>query len=162
MAEVAARDPRVTGGLFLLDPWLVVCDKAARMADSKKPMMLIKTGVYHGKPNEREAIDSYMKGRKNGLYLFYEKATHNCMTDLVMHMPRELVIFDVLKTMDDVEGYLINTTTISRLFFETVAFDKGNMKKILPTVVYERYKEELNRIGQENPMVIEDADRIRS
>lgn len=61
-----------------------------------KPLLLVKSYMYEEKAEERDHINMFMKNQPNALYLNHSHSTHNVVTDMILYMPRELQLFDML------------------------------------------------------------------
>ena len=144
-----------------VDPWMVSATEKVLSTTLKQPLMMVKSYMYQIKDMERETIDQLMSHqRDNGFYLRHRNSTHNVLTDMILYMPRELEIFDMLYNQEGIEDFHVTSFELYLAYFEVIGSEE--MEGVSPRkqveIVYERYLKRMaeKRPEFENPFSVEE------
>jgi len=159
-AEVAVEDSRITGGLLLLDPWLEPAHFDILYKPINKPALSLRSGDFDkqvsGELSRKHAKVHCESGL--GLSGYFEGSSHNSCADIPVLIPRELVLFGVIKRMDDIEETLKYNTGLTRGFLEA-ALEYNRNEKIgvnLKTQVLKKFRSEMKEIGVRDVLVVDE------
>jgi len=129
IAHTAASDERVTGALVLLDPWLYPADDSVLEMPAKRPILVIRSESFNNVFEEfkvKEKIKKYIEANKEykdqTISCHFENSTHNSFCDLIVHMPREMELFGIIKKPKDVEEIYNCQTMLSQIFLDLVLY----------------------------------------
>jgi len=150
--EMAIEDKRITGGLLLLDPWLDSCDFKKIYEPINKPVLSIRSGEYEKIEGTRGFAVKHAKANsKNGASLagYFEDLSHNSFSDLPLLMPRELVLFKLMKGMNKIEEQVKYQTVLSRCFLELALEYNKNAKRgsNLKNQILKKFRDDLKSIN---------------
>jgi len=162
-AEIALEDPRITGGLVLLDPWLDSCDVKSINNPINKPVLSIRSGEYEKMESTRACSVKHSKANsKDGLGLagYFEELSHNSFSDLPLLMPRELVLFKLMKGMNKLEEQAKYQTVLSRSFLEMALLHnrnpKGGKSLNVKTLTLKRFRDNLKELNVRDLFLIDE------
>jgi len=141
-AYTAMNDKRINGVCILLDPDLdSVYDEMAGKSVNL-PLLIIRTksmdGSVKGGRNYKEMMFEFIANNKDyskqSLCCMFENATHISQTDLVLHMPRECMILNMMTGVRAVEDILILNNKLTQVFLDTMLYGKETAGGILPNI----------------------------
>lgn len=149
--EVAFQDKRVTGGLLLLDPWLAPCNEKTLGFGINKPILLIRSETFALSERFKGEPSKYVKANDQGEGLvvsgYFKGSTHHCSSDLMLHLPREMVMFKMLKALEDLPNQMHSQMILTRVFLQTVGdqphFEKLKKAKSFKSSVLENFRDHL-------------------
>jgi len=139
-AYTAMTDKRINGVCILLDPDLdSVYDEMAGKSINM-PLLIIRTqsmeGSIKGGRNYKEMMFEFIANNKDyskqSLCCMFENATHISQTDLVLHMPRECMILNMMTSVKAVEDILILNNKLTQVYLDTMLYGKESAAGILP------------------------------
>jgi len=167
VSELAVEDQRITGGLLLLDPWFNPADFNTIYQPVNKPILSIRSHEYHNMEPTGDFSKKHAQiNSNNGMCLagYFKGSFHNSFTDLVLLMPRELILFDIIKRIDDLDEQIKEQTLLSRTFLEVISESKNvfsnqqtdDSKMNLKTRVHQRLRDNLHKINIRDVFVPDD------
>ena len=159
-AEVAVEDSRITGGLLVLDPWFEPANFDVLYKPLNKPVLSIRSSDFD-KQVSGELSRKHAKFHcENGLGLsgYFQESSHNSCADLPVLLPRELVLFGIIKRIDDIEENLKYNTGLTRGFLKA-ALEYNRNGKIgvnLKAEVLRKFRSEMKEIGVRDVLVVDE------
>ena len=131
-AYTAMADKRINGACILLDPDLESVYEEMKGKSVNLPLLIIRTqsmdaSLLRGGDNKEMIFELVMNNRerfKQSMSCSFENASHISQTDLVLHMPREIMMFELMKDVGAVEDYLILNNKLTQTFLDTMLYDK--------------------------------------
>ncbi len=142
VAYTAMNDKRINGVCILLDPDLDSIYDEMTGKSLNLPLLIIRTRSMEvsmkGGRNYKEMITQLLANNKEyskqSLSCIFENATPISQTDLVLHIPRESMILDMMTNVDVVEDVLILNNKLTQIFLDTMLYGKETGLGMLPTI----------------------------
>jgi len=165
VGETATEDKRVTGGLLLLDPWFDASDKDILYQPIGKPILSLRSSEYDKIEGTRSYTLKHAEvNSRQGLTLsgYFKDSSHNSPTDMLILMPRELLLFKVIKRMDDIEDQIIYQSLLTKAFLQSALEYNENPQKsrdnneTLKQEVLRRFNESMKNSGIEYSLLVDD------
>jgi hypothetical protein len=144
----AMNEPRITGNLVLLDPWLYPIEETFQTHQLNRPVLIIRTLasekiMKETYQNKESCLNLLKKNNKtflgHSICCTYENSNRISQTDLIFYLPRELKLAKMMKRMDNIEVYVKVNHNLTSLFFNEMN------KEIKAT-----YEQVLNKFRREN------------
>jgi len=131
-AYTAMADKRINGVCILLDPDLESVYEEMKGKSVNMPLLIIRTqsldaGILRGKDNKEmifELVANNKEKLKQSMSCSFDKASHISQTDLVLHMPREIMMFNMMKDVNAVEDFLILNNRLTQNFLDIMLYEK--------------------------------------
>jgi len=158
MAELAGEDKRATAGVLLLDPWLEACNTSILYKPLNKPLLSLRSHAFE-RWRVGESIAKHAKvNAKMGLSGYFQDSVHNSSTDLLLLLPRELVIFGKIKGMKNIENEIRNHSLLTKEFLLTALDykEKSKPQGTLKLAVLENFRKELEKSGRDDILIVDD------
>lgn len=163
-AYTAMTDKRINGVCILLDPALDGVYEEFEGKSIGLPIMLIRTkstegsllGGRPGKEMMMELISNNKENQKYSMSCIFENASHISLTDLVLHMPRECVMFKMMTNMNEVEEAVLAQNRLTQMYLDTMLFEKDPYG-MRPTVeaVLKKFNSFVKRSGKKNTLLLD-------
>lgn len=131
-AYTAMADKRINGVCILLDPDLESVYGEMKGKSVNLPLLIIRTqakeaSLLRGGDNKEmvfELVAGNKERLKQSMSCSFENASHISQTDLVLHMPREIMMFNMMKDVGAVEDYLILNNKLTQTFLDIMLYEK--------------------------------------
>jgi len=125
-ATVASQDNRITGGLLLLDPWMGPCDEKVFEKQLNLPILSIRSEEYDKISPIRDVALKYVESRPENIVSGYFKNSFHCShCDLIIHLPKELCLWDMNGPLEEVESQITNHRKMINIFFDCIENSKN-------------------------------------
>lgn len=150
-AQAAGQDKRVTGALVLLDPWLFPTSDEVLETPAKRPVLILRSESFANVFEEfkvKEKIKKYIDANKEymdqTISCYFQDTTHNSFCDFIIHMPREMQLFGIVKSPHQVEEVYNSQTMLTQIFLDLSLYSKVmydiETKKTLVLKAFENYQ----------------------
>jgi len=159
--ETAYQDERVTGGLLLFDPWLAPCSEQVYTTPLNKPVLLLRSETFDKSERFKlepwKFIQAHEKGQGLVVSGYFRGSTHHSSSDLMLHLPREFVMFKMFKSMNTLGEQLLSHRTLAQIFLDSIVNEDDTTKeKSLKTHVLSRYREHLQKTSRPDILEVDD------
>ena len=131
--EVAYYNQKITGGIILLDPWFEPLRNEIYHKKTNLPIINIRSNEFQKIAILNDLSEKYNKKYQNSeefISGYFNDSSHNCMTDLVLFMPKELSFFGIVN-MNSINEYLNYHINISTSFLKAVSKNQKNIRNYL-------------------------------
>jgi len=164
VGETGVEDPRVTGGLLLLDPWFDSSDKDILYQPIDKPILTLRSSEYDKVEGTRSyALKHAEINSSKGLTLsgFFKDSSHNSPTDMIILMPRELVLFGVIKTLNDLVDQIVTQSLLTKTFLaKALEYNENpeksrNRNETFKQSVLNGFRKSLEKTGIEDTFLVD-------
>lgn len=149
-AELATEDDRVTGGLVLLDPYYECCDFEVLYKPIQKPILTVRSEAFNKVPKLRDPVIKHgeinNKGYGGVLSGMFRGTMHNSQTDLIILMPREMIMFNEIKAMYEIEDHVLSQTMFTKIFLEVAMKHEDSKKSDIKREVLENFRAKLKEL----------------
>ena len=132
--EVAYSNNKVTGGIILLDPWFIPIKEDLYKKKIHLPIINIRSHEFHRNDELSKLCELYNQKymeKDDFISGYFNDSVHNCMTDVVLVIPRELYLFGLINRLDDIEEHLHYHLNISTLFLQAINSEQKNVKSYI-------------------------------
>lgn len=160
----ALNDKRVNGVCILLDPALDCIYEETKGKSLGLPTLIIRThsteGSFRGGRDNKEMmialINDNKESSKQSMCCMFEKSSHLSQTDLVLHLPRECVLFKVLPNISDIEEALLVNNRLTQMYLDTMLHEKDPYG-MAPNVdiVLKKFTAFTKRAGKKNRLLVD-------
>jgi len=155
-AELMVNEKRITGGLVLLDPWFECNDENVLYQPINKPLLVLKSEEFETNTNNRRRVKMHTEmNSKTGLCLagHFKNSMHNDMTDTIVFMPREMVIFGMLGSVQEVESLIIRQAAITYSFLSAaLKYKEGETG--FKAEVLDKYRERISEFNVKDTLLV--------
>lgn len=161
MAELAVQDKRATG-VLLLDPWFQASNEGILFTPINKPVLSLRSNAFEKWRGIRKNIFQYGEvNKKKGLSGYFKNSVHNSSTDLLILLPRELVLIKKIKSMKTIQNEIQDHALLTRVFLQTVLESRDDEKVTqkelsIRTQVLERFRAELKKAQREDILMVDE------
>jgi len=157
------QEKRITGGLLLLDPWVEANDENLLFKPVGKPVMVLRSQEFDKRVKNRRKVKMHSEvNSKAGLCLagHFKNSMHNSMTDAILFMPGEMVVFGMLNSVKEVENEVIGQGVLTYSFLETALEYKERKtdEKSFKKYILEKYRERLSEFRVKDTFLVDEFE----